>query len=274
LDKKFKGRKEKKVNPIESPEQYGLMQAVAHGTARVKGISKSVAKEFIKKTPAAVRSKFARAIKKNPSLSQMFGATRNPDTVDDAEELSREWHGRDNETVTEIEEIETYPENLAELADLEELGVLSADLVGRYQICFKKDRPKLCAPDGRNLEIVGGDQSLSEVPEGIDYQGKKLVPLGYLVSIVYETDKHHLEGSNGYPESYEHYFGEEFYKENAPDMDEFRTPDDWFEEMLEDGLVEEAIAEGLIPTLAYNQTDQKLLIVGGRYTVEDVGIKN
>jgi hypothetical protein len=209
-----------------------------------------------------------KVVKENPPKK----GRRNP-SVEEAESLSEKWHGRKPKTVTEVVEEETYEENLAELADLEELGVLGSDLVSRFTISFPKNRPKLCASDSDNLELVGGDQSLKDVPEGVIREGKVLVPLGYLYQIVYESDKFHLEGSNGVMESYEHYFGEEFYKESM-EIDDFKNSDDWFEALLEDGVVEEAIEDGLIPMLVYNKTDEKMLIVGGKYTVEDVGIKN
>src|ERR1700730_12062566 len=55
---------------------------------------------------------------------------RNPEEPisPEVEDISKEWHGRGNKYVTDVEELETYQEDLAELADLEELGVLGADL--------------------------------------------------------------------------------------------------------------------------------------------------
>lgn len=59
-----------KVVPIKSKKQYGLMQAIAHGSgdslrgSSKDGPSKDVAKEFIDKTPSSKRKKFARAISK------------------------------------------------------------------------------------------------------------------------------------------------------------------------------------------------------------------
>ena len=192
----------------------------------------------------------------------------------EVEDKSKEWHGRGNREVTEIEEVESYEEDLAELADLEELGVLGADQRSRFTISFKKDRPKLtCDGDGHNLEIVGGDQDLNLSGVGIEHNGKRMIPLGYLYLIVYETDKHHLEDSNGYPESYEHYFGEEYYKKFV-NPDKYKNSDDWFGELLESGIVAKAIEKGLLPMGVYNKTDSKILVVGGDYEVKDVGIRN
>lgn len=201
-------------------------------------------------------------------------------SLEDAETLSKSWHGRDPKNVTEIEEIETFADHLAELADLEELGVLGQDGVSQFTISFKKDRPKLCAPNGKNLEFVSGDQRINVEDVGIERNGKKLVPLGYDYSIVYETDKHHLEDSNGYPESYEHFFAEEFYEENGILKDDFKLPngdfdsEEWFQTCVQEGLVADAIEQGLLPMLIYNKTDEKLMLVGGVYSVEEVGIRN
>lgn len=53
--------------PAVSAKQYGLMQAVAHGTSTKSGLggpSREVAKEFVEKTPAKKRKVFAKALKK------------------------------------------------------------------------------------------------------------------------------------------------------------------------------------------------------------------
>ena len=123
------------------------------------------------------------------------------------------------------------------------------------------------------LEIIGGDQSLDLDREGIDFDGKRLIPLGYLYSIVYVTDKHHLEGSNGYPEPYEHYFAEEFYK-TALDPAKYKETSTWFEELNEMGMVDKAMEEGRLPLAVYDKTDEKIIISGGRYEVTDLGIKD
>lgn len=190
---------------------------------------------------------------------------RNP-SVD---EMSETWHGRKPRGTEEIEEIETFEDELAELADLEEIGVLGANCRDEWTIVFKKDRPKLATDgNGENLEVIGGDQEITG-----DWKNKREIPLGWLVRLVYETDKHHLEGSNGYPESYEHYFGEEYYKTKL-DPDDFKTPDDWWEALKDEGWVKKAINKKLIPMLVYDSVDCKIKIAGGVYKVLDVGIKN
>ena len=150
-------RVRRKSNPLKSPEQYGLMQAVASGTAKVKGISQEIAEKLVRETPAGVRSKFAKLLakKRNPSEGDF----------EEAEEVSsRKWHGREPQEVVDIDEEEVYEDVGAILADLEELGILTTEDgdLEKWTIRFKRDRPKLCSDlKMENLEIVGGDQELS-----------------------------------------------------------------------------------------------------------------
>lgn len=48
--------------PAKSAKQYGLMAASARGTLRGLGPPPEVAEEFISKTPATKRSRFAKAL--------------------------------------------------------------------------------------------------------------------------------------------------------------------------------------------------------------------
>jgi hypothetical protein len=247
------------------------------GTSPTRSKSKRVVEKSepskVKKLDADVEDKLAAHYAKGGTLKEFLQSNPGSMSKKQAEELSKKWHGREAKIETEIEEIENYSENVAELGDLEELGVLAADLQSRFSIFFKKDRPKLCASDEHNLEFIGGDQSLKDTPEGVMRDRKQLVPLGYIIQIVYVADKHHLQDSNGSKESYEHFFGEEFYKENL-DSDDYKSVYDWFEDCMSEGFVQEAVEDGLIPMLVYNKTDEKMMVVGGSYTVEDVGIKN
>ena len=52
--------------PAKSKAQYGLMQGIMHGSIMPDhGPSKSVAKEFVNKTPAKKKSIFAKNLKKH-----------------------------------------------------------------------------------------------------------------------------------------------------------------------------------------------------------------
>jgi len=191
----------------------------------------------------------------------------------EVEDLSKEWHGRANKDFSEVEETESYEHDLVDLGELEELGIWGSD-DSFFLIAFKKDRPVLaCDGNGHNLEVIGGDQELDLGDSGIEHNGKVLIPLGYIYKIVYETDKHHLEGSNGYPESYEHYFAEDFYKESIP-VDDYEDTMEWFAELFKLEVPHEARESGKLPMAVYNVTDRKILIAGGEYEVTDLGIKD
>ncbi len=221
-----------------------------HGMAFVSKMMKSKNK--------GLKSKFAKLFaKKNPSKADL----------EEVEEMSRQFHGREPKEILDVDEVESFDPNQAMIGELEELGVLNSDM-SQWLITFKKNRPMLtCDGKGENLEIIGGDQEL-EIEDG-----KRKVSLGYAYSIVYETDKHHLEGSNGYPEPYEHFFGEEYYRSNGYEVDD-RGGDVFFEKVMAMGLVLKAIEKGYLPVVVYDKVDAKILLVGGKYKVEDVGIKD
>lgn len=148
------------------------------------------------------------ARRSNPSVS-----------FEEAEQLSREFHGREPDEIEEHTEVEEYDKNLAKLGDLEELTIISNDGSTVTPIDYENCGVRLAAK-GNQLQFVGGDQEInldelvSEIPElqnQVEVQGKTLLDIGEVFSIVYFTDKHHLAGAksqrNG--SSYEHQFGEE-----------------------------------------------------------------
>ena len=51
--------------PAKSAKQYGLMAGVMSGSIKGSGISPSVAKEFVDKTPANKRSRFSKSLRKH-----------------------------------------------------------------------------------------------------------------------------------------------------------------------------------------------------------------
>lgn len=169
----------------------------------------------------------------------------------EAVELSKKFHGRDPKDVFEIIETEHYDKNLAEIGDLIELTVLKPNGNTVVPISFKGTGAKLCGK-GNNLSVVGGDQSINvedlknelgieEVPEDRQY-----LYFGSIFSVVYFTDKHHLEGPDRQKKGieYEHEFGEQ-----DPDNSE-------------------------LPSFIYDSRNKKVMIVGGSYTIKDVGIYN
>ena len=165
-----------------------------------------------------------------------------------AELLSEDFHGRPVREVIEVEEREVYDEYGAILGYLEELGILTEDGDGLVPIRFQygpddEDTVMLVSnPEGTNLELVGGDQDIDwQAVDGASAQGKYLVAVGQVLTIAYRTDKHHLSGpkSQASGTTYEHEFGEE---------------------------------GGELPLLVFDRQNQRLLLVGGSYTVESEGI--
>jgi hypothetical protein len=207
-----------------SPSQYGLMQAARGGKGYARGISDLVTEEMIHRTPKKKRSLFAKELAR--------ARRNNPDSEG---EMVESFHGRKPEGEVEVTEVEKFNSRLAVIGDLVELVVKGHKEVVR--IFFPKDRPRLCCDgQGKNLEIVGGDQSLEVEPD------KNLVPIGFCHKIVYETDKHHLDDSNGEVAQYEHEFSEE--------------------------------SRGPQPMLVYDARNRKMFLVGGSYEVKAEGIKD
>ncbi len=211
------------------------------------------------------------------ALKKLGVKNPNPGQLDDispeVEDLSKQWHGREVQDYSEVEEVESFDEDVVDIGALEELGIWGLE-DKLFTISFKRDRPTVvCDGEGHNLEVVGGDQELDLKGQGVEHKGKRLIPIGYIYSIVYETDKHHLEGSSGYPEPYEHYFAEEVYKKSL-DPEKYENTDDWFKELCDMGVPQKCIEKGLLPTAVYNQTDGKIMIAGGNYEVTELGIRD
>lgn len=227
-----------------------------------KGLSAFVAETMAKRNPqTTAKSKFAKELAKKRKR-------RNPEVdLSKAEEMSRTFHGREPKEEIEVDETETFDDAMTVLGDLVELTAYDQSEI--TNITFSRDEPSLCSSgDGENLEFIGGDQSLDVSTS------KAVITIGYAVFIAYRTDKHHLEDSNGEVEEYGHFFGEEFYKSQGYEQKRHESQEDFLQRLFSDGLVDEAIEQKLLPTLSYKVIDGKLLLVGGSYTIEDVGIRN
>jgi hypothetical protein len=255
---KYQGREfHRYVHPSGPTVTIGLLKSGKYG-AQIMGQFGS------KETPAGLES-ILTYLKVNPSAN-------NPGDRS-AESLSEEWHGREPVEVIDFDEVEEYEPDGAILAQLEELGVLLEDHEETLAIEFGEDPPMLVANVTTDtLEVVGGDQHL-DFGEGWD-TSKSEILIGHVYLIAYNTDKHHLEGSTGNPESYEHFFGEEYYKGRGYKVSEYKDSNDFFNDLLEDGIVEDAIQDGYLPTMVYDTVNSKIRLVGGRYTIEDVGLRD
>lgn len=261
---KYQGREfHRYVHPSGPNVVIGALKSGSYG-AQVQGQFGS------KETPAGLES-ILTYLKVNPSSYKR----NNPS----AEELTETWHGRPPNEVIDYEEVETHESDAAVLAELEELAIILDNHEDTICIEFGEDPPMLVANVATDtLEVLGGDQHL-EFGEGWDTT-KSEISLGHVYLIAYCTDKHHLEGSNGRPESYEHFFGEEYYKGRGYKVSDYKdtakatASEQFFDDVLEDGVVEDAIVEGYLPVMIYDTVNEKVRLVGGRYTVEDVGLKD
>lgn len=184
-----------------------------------------------------------------PTLKGAFGIARqmgakidNPDTMESAESLSKEFHGREPLETEEIQEAYKYPTSLTKLGKLTQIEVTED---GEYvtPIDFGKPLPDLCcSPDAKQMYVIGGNQFLSDedLEEfGVEDCSKQYLELGLMYTLSYITDKHHLSDSDGKSSEYIHQLGEE---------------------------------SGDMPMVVYDSLNKKLMFVGGSYKVEDRGI--
>jgi len=180
-------------NPAQSGAQYRLAQAVLSGTNKVAGMSKKAAREIVDATPARLRSLFS---KQNPE--------------DSAAELSEAWHGRPPKTATDIIERVHYHGVLTELGQLEEIKVMVTTRKAQA-IRFDDDTFLCSSENGKQLYVVGGDQSLDLEALGIEGEEaeKDCVMVGEVYSLTYVTDKQHLGKADKQTGPYEHVMGED-----------------------------------------------------------------
>lgn len=214
----------------------------------------------------------SRAITIAISEAKKYGLLKNPgdeeelkDDLGEAEEVARGFHGRENREAFEIEEIESYRENLACLGEMVELEVFIENRQdeGLVPIQFSRETEQDivflgCSPDRKQLYLTGDtglpDDWLEEAnPLGWD---KDLVFVGYVFTISYFADKHHLTGpkQQKHGVEYIHAFGEQ----TCPGKGVRK--------------LEEKIQKGLLPQLIYNRLSGGMELVGGGYEVRDEGI--
>lgn len=201
-----------------------------------------------KRIAAAKIRKMAHA--RNPSFLDRW--MRNLQLTNDeqqAERLAEEFHGRPARDYIDVEETEQYDEYGAVLGYLVELGILTEDGESEIPISFpykpKQEQGNVLVvsnPDGTNIEFIGGDQRIDwRSVDGASLDDKYLVLVGPVWQISYWADKHHLAG----PKSQKN--GIEYMHEFGEDDDE-------------------------LPYLVYDRRNQKMLLVGGNYTIEPEGI--
>jgi hypothetical protein len=206
-------------NPAESAKQYRLAQAVLSGTSRAKSMTKKAAQEIVDRTPAKLRRLF---MKQNPE--------------DAAAQLSEAWHGRPAKTATDHIDVIHYHGVLTDLGRLKEITVMVTERKGQ-NILFDKDTRLASSENGKQLYVVGGDQSIDLGALGIEGEEaeKDCVIVGPVYSIVYVTAKFHLGKADIQIGPYQH-------------------------ELAEDG--------GEMPILIYDTLNQEVGFAGGSYFID------
>jgi len=163
---------------------------------------------------------------------------RNQESMEDAEHMFETFHGKHRGQIVEYDELVRYPDKFAELGQLRELRFWLDDANPSFPLTkFGAECRVVCTPDGENIYFVGGDQSVELNALGIA-SDKDLIELGPCNYIAYKTTKdfHDFE-----PIVYFHEFGEENH---------------------------------ILPTLAYDTLNQRLLLLSGDYRVKREGIVN
>jgi hypothetical protein len=188
---------------------------------------------------AHARASGKRSISYNPSDSR-----GNPESESQsAAALYEQFHGQpSSETLEYHEEIEV-PDELAGLGDLTEIKVATMSGLD-VTLSFENDPPKLCStPDGRQLHILGGDQSLplDKLKMNGDKWLRDSMVIGVLREATYKTRKsfHRFVLTE-----YEHRFADP--KEKRSEVE---------------------------PMLIYDSVNKQLSVSGGQYAISKPGIE-
>lgn len=210
--------------------------------------------------------------------ARKYGLLRNPseieeleDEIEDAEELARGFHGRDNKESLELEQSDIYRANTGIIGEMEEIELYN-DLIyleqGLEPIEFSRDVILTGSSNRKQLFLMGDTQLPDDWLEAISPNGwdKDRVILGNAYSISYFTDKHHLEGPKSQKKgaAYGHCFGES----------SFPNPNAKRNGMMEETIwaLEDKLASGLLPEIIYDRLNCRMELVGGGYEIRDEGI--
>lgn len=166
---------------------------------------------------------------------------RNPDDLEGSEQLYEEFHGRAATTVKTFVDREIVRSEFAGLGRLVSLVIVT--LTG-YKATIEFDKPDApllsSSPDGRQLYIIGGDQSVNLAAFQMDSEEwiRDRMVLGVIKKLTYHTRKgfHNFE-----PINYWHPLGEE---------------------------------TGVEPFLNYDTLNRSLEVAGGQYRIKPEGIVN
>lgn len=236
-----KGRRTVQMNAgAETTAQYARAVAI-HGSHYVPAKGKRKGRRvgdhdeggaIIHDTPKSKRREFAADIWASRKAHGNPG--RNP--VDAAASLAEAWHGRPASSETDYVERVRFHGVLTDLGRLQQIKVMVTRSKAQA-IDFDKQTRLCSSENGKQLYIVGGDQSLDLSALGIegDEAEKDLVVVGPVYSLVYVTAKDHLGNADKISGPYEHILGE-------------------------DG--------GESPTLVYDTMNESLGFAGGSYVID------
>jgi hypothetical protein len=203
------GRITKQYNPPGGAKSLGQWMNAVMSMKGEAGGSMDVqdAVAMIRATSKNKRSEFAHDIWGKRSARRR-NPTRNPE--DAAADLSEAWHGRPASVSTDHIDQVRYHGVLTDLGRLKEITVMVTERKGQ-KILFDKDTRLASSENGKQLYVVGGDQSIDLAALGIDGEEaeKDCVFVGEVHSLVYVTAKQHLGRADKEVGPYEHHMGED-----------------------------------------------------------------
>ena len=236
------------VRKLENPGSHHLTGDVSAKAQRAYEDILESGKRYGKRAKEVA----ARTVRKMISEGKLNPGESSTDSI------SEGFHGRPVKEHFEIDEEMLYPEDLAVLGCLVELSVTrdggkTAIPIRGFklpgQVGYQNhSEVYVAAPDRNNIVFVGGDQEILGAEKLAGEKDKLRLCLGDVDSIVYLTDKHHLVGSNGTKEEYEHYLGRKKYF-----------------------IFGKRVCR---PKLVYDTLNKHMELVGGSYTITDEGIKD
>lgn len=172
---------------------------------------------------------------------------RNPEAL--AASAYKDFHGKEPETVTDVETPLKYHKVLAGMAYLRELVVARHCDSRKVEIRFKGKDTLLTENEARNqLFATGGDQSVDLRAFGITVPHEYQV-LGKVTEIAYFTEKKHLVSKDGGKGLYAHPFG---FTRRGNKIVRVKQSDP--------------------PTLIYDVRNKLLTFAGGSYRIKAEGI--
>ncbi len=163
---------------------------------------------------------------------------KNPDELAGAEDLYREFHGREPHEILEMQESELARRDYTALGPLVELHTELPN-GSKAKISFGDADAVLVvsSPNGRQLYLLGGNQDISGSLAGMGVDSsKELIDLGDAVFLSYDASKWQTDFK---PTIWEHKLGEE---------------------------------SGIRPRAFYDQLKRRIFFAGGNYRVERPGI--